>query len=229
MPLDTEIIRYLENWPQTVAEAKVIQQEVRERVSLRDGFSMPVSTVAGMDVGFKEKGAITRAAVVVLDARTLLPLEETVVEIPTCFPYVPGYLSFRELPALLQAVAQLTIEPDVFLCDGQGIAHPRRLGLASHFGVLLNKPTVGVAKSRLCGTYDEPGLEKGDVSPLMDDQEQLGWVLRSRRAVKPVLISPGHQVSLETTLDLVVQSLIRYRLPEPTRLADKLASRKELI
>ncbi len=226
MKLGARIVSCLDDWPQAVAEAKRVQQEIRERVSLRDQFPKTISTVAGTDVGFKEKGKITRAAVVVLDAHSLLPLEETVVEIPTCFPYVPGYLSFRELPALLQAVAQLTIEPDVFLCDGQGIAHPRRVGLASHLGVLLDKATIGVAKSRLCGIYEEPGLERGDVSHLMDGEEQLGWVLRSRTNIKPILISPGHRVSLPSTLRIVSENLGRFRLPEATRLADKLASRK---
>ena len=226
MKLGARIVSYLDDWPQTVAEAKRVQQEIRERVSLRDQFPKTISTVAGTDVGFKDKGKTTRAAVVVLDAQSLLPLEESVVEIPTCFPYVPGYLSFRELPALLQAVAQLTIEPDVFLCDGQGIAHPRRVGLASHLGVLLDKATIGVAKSRLCGTYREPGLERGDVSQLMDGEEQLGWVLRSRTNIRPVLISPGHGVSLPSTLRIVSENLGRFRLPEATRLADKLASRK---
>jgi deoxyribonuclease V len=227
MKLSARIQTTLAQWPSTVTEAKDIQQAVRKSVSLRDDFPQPLKTVVGTDVGFKEKGALTRAAVVVLDADSFEVLEETVLEIPTCFPYVPGYLSFRELPALLQAIAQLRVEPDLFMCDGQGIAHPRRLGLASHLGVLLDKPTIGVAKSRLCGTFQEPPLEKGAASPLMDKQEQLGWVLRSRTGVKPLFISPGHKISLSSALECVTAAFSPYRLPEPTRKADKLASLKD--
>lgn len=226
MTLTSRIQTFLTDWPQTIAEAKVVQARLRQDVSLRDGFPKNIKLIAGTDVGFKDKGKLTRAAVVVLDAVSGTVQEEVVVEVPTCFPYIPGYLSFRELPALLQAVAKLRVEPDVFLCDGQGIAHPRRVGLASHLGVLLDKPMVGVAKSRLSGRYDEPGVEKGDASPLLDGDEQLGWVLRSRTGVKPLFISPGHRVSLGSALKLVNANLGRFRLPEATRLADKLASLK---
>jgi deoxyribonuclease V len=143
---------------------------------------------------------------------------------PTVFPYVPGLLSFREVPAVLAALAQLKTEPDVILCDGQGIAHPRRLGIASHLGLLCDRPTVGVAKSRLVGTHAEVPSDKGTWVPLMDRGEQIGAVLRNRANTKPLYISPGHYTTLETAIDLVLRCTTKYRLPETTRYADRLAS-----
>ncbi|HEY9147853.1 MAG TPA: deoxyribonuclease V, partial [Gammaproteobacteria bacterium] len=143
---------------------------------------------------------------------------------PTRFPYVPGLLSFREVPAVLAALEQLSALPDLLLCDGQGIAPPRRLGIASHLGVLLDLPTIGVAKSRLVGEHAEPGEEKGAWQPLTDKGETLGCVLRSRSNVKPLYISPGHRVSVESARHWVMACLTRYRLPETTRWAHRLAS-----
>jgi deoxyribonuclease V len=140
------------------------------------------------------------------------------------FPYVPGYLSFRELPAVLKALEQLKTIPDMFLCDGQGIAHPRRFGIACHLGVLTDIPSIGVAKSRLVGTYQEPGPNKGDQSNLYDDDEQIGVVLRTRNHVKPLFISPGHRISMSSATQWVLNCITRYRLPETTRMAHKLAS-----
>jgi len=203
--------------------AQQIQRELAPQVILEDRFLEP-HYVAGIDVGFREQGRKTHAAIVVLEFPSLHPVDQSTSTVKTTFPYVPGYLSFRELPAVLKASAKLHIEPDLYLCDGQGIAHPRRFGIASHLGVLLDKPTIGVAKSRLIGTYREPGLHKGNFSLLKDKGEVIGVVLRTRTNVKPLFVSPGHRISIKTAMHYTLACTTRYRLPETTRLADRLAS-----
>lgn len=210
-------------WDVSPAEARAIQQRLRGMVETADRLG-PVETVAGVDVGFEQGGRITRAAVVVLRLADLRPVEQALVRAPTCFPYVPGLLSFREIPAVLAALERLRRLPDLILCDGQGRAHPRRLGIACHLGVLTDLPTVGVAKSRLIGTHAEPPDEKGAWVPLYDGAEVIGAVLRSRAGVRPLYVSVGHRVSLETAVDYVLRCTPRYRLPETTRRADRLAS-----
>lgn len=213
-----------------ITQAKALQQQLREKVDIRSVVDLSaIKTVGGTDVGFAENGRVTRAVFVVLSFPELTLLESVVVERPTCFPYVPGYLSFRELPPLAEAYQQLAIKPDVTLCDGQGIAHPRRFGLACHLGVELGIITVGVAKKRLTGVAREPATAKNSATPLMDGDEQLGWLLRSRTAVKPVFVSPGHGINVQQSLDIVRACCTRTRLPEPTRIADRLskASREE--
>lgn len=186
--------------------------------------------IAGTDVGFEQEGAITRAAIVILDYHTLQPVEYQIARIQTTFPYIPGYLSFREFPALQAAWQQLQIKPDLLMVDGQGIAHPRGIGIAAHLGVKLNMPTVGVAKKRLFGTHCELNAEAGSCVALMDKQsQQIGWVLRSKLRCNPLYISPGNQVSLAQAKQLVEHCLQGYRLPEPTRWADAIASRKKLF
>lgn len=180
--------------------------------------------VAGVDVGFEERGQVTRAAVVVLDYPDLQSVDQALARLPTRFPYVPGLLSFRELPAVLAAIERLAVRPDVYLCDGQGLAHPRRFGIACHLGVLLDTPSIGVAKTRLIGSHAEPPQEKGGWTPLMDGEEVIGAALRSRTGVKPLYVSIGHRVSLETAVRLVLACTRRYRLPETTRRAHRLAS-----
>jgi deoxyribonuclease V len=212
-------------WPQTVAEATAIQQSLRDRVEMSDRVGT-ITTVAGVDVGFEDNYAVTKAAVVVLDAADLSLLDWAIARIPTTFPYIPGFLSFREVPALLRSLAQLSVCPDVLLCDGQGLAHPRRFGLACHLGVLLDLPTIGVAKSRLIGTHAEVPPTKGNWQPLMDQDERIGAVLRSRDRVNPLYVSSGHRLSLETAIAQVLACTTRYRLPETTRWADRLASDK---
>lgn len=215
------------DWPQTPEAAIALQQTLRSRLSLVDRLPDPVQTVAGVDAGFESKGTVTRAAVVVLGFPHLRPIEQVLVRRPTSFPYVPGLLAFREIPAVLDALAQLQHEPDLILCDGHGIAHPRRLGIASHLGLILDRPTIGVAKSRLVGSHGEVPPHKGAWVPLMDGAECIGAVLRSRDRIRPLYISPGHHISLETALDYVLRCTPRYRLPETTRLADKLASSRK--
>jgi deoxyribonuclease V len=175
-------------------------------------------------VGFEEGGKITRAAVAVLSFPDLQPLQQAIARLPTCFPYVPGLLSFREIPAVLGALEQLRPLPDLLLCDGQGVAHPRRFGIACHLGVVTGIPSIGVAKSRLIGTHPEPGPEKGSWVPLMDGDERIGAVLRTRSNVRPLFISSGHRISLQTAIDYVLACSPKYRLPETTRQAHKLAS-----
>ncbi|KAF1688112.1 deoxyribonuclease V [Pseudoxanthomonas broegbernensis] len=214
-------------WDGSLAGARTLQAQLAAQVNLDDGFVTPLRTLAGFDVGFEDQGAVTRAAVVLLDARTLQPLESHVARVPTAMPYVPGLLSFRELPALLGALAMLSHAPDLAVIDGQGIAHPRRLGIAAHFGVATGLPSLGVGKSVLVGRCEEPGPERGDRSPLLHRGEQIGWALRSKPRCNPLIVSPGHRVSLDTAAELVMRWLAGYRLPEPTRLADRLASRRD--
>lgn len=211
------------NWPTTITDAKQVQQELVSCV-IRNNELTEVNYVAGVDVGFEDGGKTTRAAVAVLKFPGLELHEKVITRIPTCFPYVPGYLSFRELPGVLKALSKLQTTPDLILCDGQGIAHPRRFGLACHLGVVTGLPTIGVAKSRLFGTYTEPGPTKGEWEPLFDKKETIGAVLRTRNNVKPLFISIGHRVTLETSIDYVLKCTTRYRLPETTRWAHKLAS-----
>ena len=210
-------------WDVTPAEARAIQDRLRSRVRLGDDLG-PVRYVAGTDVAFEDGMRITRGAVAILSYPELELVEHAVARRPTAFPYVPGLLSFREIPALLDALDRLTRVPDLVLCDGQGYAHPRRFGLACHFGVLTDLPSIGVAKSRLIGRHEEPPAEKGGRADLWDGDERIGVVLRSRTGVSPIFVSPGHRVSFETAVEYALACCPRYRLPETTRWADRLAA-----
>jgi deoxyribonuclease V len=210
------------NWSPTEAEAKTIQAELRDRVIKSDRFTQ-VRYVAGVDTGFNKDDSTTKAAVVVLSFPDLKPVDRASVKIPTNFPYIPGFLSFREIPVLIEAIDKLTTLPDLILCDGQGYAHPRRFGLACHLGVLLDLPTIGVAKTRFIGQHEDVPTERGNWQPLRDNGEIVGAVLRSQTNVKPLYISIGHKISLPTAIDYVLRCAPRYRLPETTRLADRLS------
>lgn len=216
----------LADWDGTTEGAVALQSLLAKRVRLVDDFDEP-EVIAGFDVGFEDEGATTRAAAVLLDARTLAVIAAEVARVPTSMPYVPGLLSFRELPALAKALDALPRRPDLVFVDGQGIAHPRRLGIAAHFGVVTDLPTVGVAKSVLAGRFVEPGPQVGDRSPLVHRKETVGYALRSKLKCLPLIVSPGHRVSLTTAVELVLRYGRGYRLPEPTRLADRLASRRD--
>jgi len=213
----------LQDWPVDVGTARAVQEALRDRV-IREDTLGPVHTIAGVDVGFEKGGQITRAAVAVLDFPGLDIRDQSISHCPTGFPYIPGYLSFRELPAALRALERLATPPDLLLCDGQGLAHPRRFGLACHIGVLTGLPCIGVAKSRLIGTHEELPANKGQWVPLEDAGEIIGAVVRTRSNVSPVYVSIGHRVSLETAIDYVLRATTRYRLPETTRRAHRLAS-----
>ena len=221
----TSAAQPLHAWDLSPAEAIRLQTRLADGVVLADRFG-PVHRVAGVDVGFEQNGAVTRAAVVVLEFPALRIVDSVLAKVPTRFPYVPGLLSFRELPAVLDAFAQLATAPDLVLCDGQGIAHPRRLGIASHLGLWLDLPTIGVAKSRLVGTHGVVPMEKGGWCPLEHRGECIGAVLRSRVGVSPLYISPGHRVTLQSAIDYVLACTTRYRLPETTRAAHRLASQR---
>jgi deoxyribonuclease V len=205
-----------------VAAARAMQQSLRDRVVAAGGPVRP-KRLAGVDVHVAARTGLAWAAVALLDGDSLELEQSGLAALPASFPYVPGYLSFREMPAVLAALALLDRPPDLVMVDGHGIAHPRRLGIAAHLGVLTGLPTIGVAKSRLTGRHDMPGLARGSQAPLTHRGETIGTVLRSRDGTAPLFISVGHRVSLRYAVDLVLATLTRYRLPEPTRIADKLS------
>jgi len=188
-------------------------------VSERDELSLPPQLVAGADVSYDRGSPLLFAAVVVLDAASLALVETASTAARATFPYVPGYLSFRELPPLLAAFAKLRTRPDLVVCDGHGRAHPRRFGFACHLGVALDLPAIGVAKSRLVGEHREPGSRRGAHVALRDAGERIGEVVRTQAGVAPVYVSVGHRVSLPTARRLVLRFAPRFRLPEPTRAA----------
>ena len=213
------------DWLVSPREARAIQERLRDSVITRTEVA-EVHHVAGVDVGFENGGRTTRAVIASLDFPGLQLQEYSLARMPTQFPYVPGLLSFREIPAILKALEGLAEAPDVLICDGQGLAHPRRLGVASHLGVLTGLPSIGVAKTRLVGTHDEVPDSRGAWVPLKDQDEIIGAVLRTREGVKPVYVSIGHRVDLEFAIELVMRCTTRYRLPETTRWADGIASQR---
>ena len=213
-------------WNVSVSEARAIQEQLQSQIIQYDQFDAP-RYVAGIDVGFEANNTITRAAVAVLRFPDLELVESQISRLPTVFPYIPGYLSFREVPAVLAALNQLQQRPDLLLCDGQGIAHPRRFGIACHLGLITDIAAIGVAKSRLCGQHGEIPPKKGQWTPLFDGNDTIGAVLRSREGVKPLYISPGHKICCSTAVKYTMACITRFRLPETTRWAHKLASGKE--
>lgn len=221
--MDKLRLHHEHRWDITPKEAVALQRELSSLVERTDRLGT-VQRVAGVDVGYEAGNTITRAAVAVLRFPELNLEHHAIARLPTTFPYVPGLLSFREIPAVLKALEQLPQLPDLLLCDGQGIAHPRRFGIACHLGVLTGLPAIGVAKSRLVGEHAELPLEKGSRVPLRDRDEVIGAVLRTRSGVSPLYVSSGHRVSLETAIHYVLACTTRYRLPETTRWAHRLAS-----
>jgi deoxyribonuclease V len=207
-------------WDVSTEEAKEIQQGLREQVAVEPLHEQP-GIVAGVDVSVRNGQA--RSAVVLLSFPGLKPLQAKTAEEAASFPYVPGLLAFREGPVVLKAFERVTRRPHVLIFDAHGLAHPRRMGLATHLGVLLDVPSVGCAKSPLCGEYAEPGQEKGSWTPLRDGEEVIGAVVRTRDNVRPVFVSIGHRVDLETAVSLVLDCAPRYRLPETTRWAHRVA------
>ena len=214
-------------WDLSPSEAKALQRRLAERVIAETTFDpTAVRTIAGVDVSIR--GGMARTAVVTLELADLEPVDCAVDQAPVTFPYIPGLLTFREGPSVLRALEKLTIWPDLLLFDGQGIAHPRRFGLAAHMGVILDHPSIGCAKSRLTGTHADPGDEVGDWEPLYDRDEVVGAVVRSRAGVKPLYVSVGHRVDLPTAIALVLRCTRGFRLPETTRYAHKVAGGTDL-
>ena len=207
-------------WNVSVAEARDIQNRLSPLV-VTQGRLPKVRYVAGVDVSVKNNRSV--AAFVVLRYADLQIADVATSDQTTPFPYIPGLLSFREIPAIISAFEKLQVKPDLILVDGQGLAHPRRFGLASHLGILLDIPTIGCAKTRFIGTHEEPAAEAGCYTDLWDGEELIGAVLRTRENVKPLYISTGHKIGLPPALDRVLECCIGYRLPEPTRLAHQAA------
>ncbi len=209
-------------WPVSPAEARAEQERLAPRVIRADRLG-PVRRVAGLDVHYAPGAGLAWAAAVQVDAGTRELLESALACAPLAFPYLPGLLSFREAPAALSALALLRPAPDLLLVDGQGLAHPRRFGLACHVGLLADLPTIGVAKSRLLGEYEAPPAEAGSWVPLRDRGETVGAVVRTRTGARPLFVSIGHRVSLETAVAWTLRLCAGRRLPEPVRLADRLS------
>jgi len=207
-----------------MAEARRIQEALAGRVRI-EPLPERIELVAGADLAFSRRRGLAFVSVALLRFPQMKIVEEVGLHVKCSFPYVPGLLTFREGPGLVEAFRRLSARPDVVIFDGQGYAHPRRLGLASHIGLWLGLPSVGCAKSRLIGTHEELGPAKGDSAPLYDGEEQIGTVLRSRRGVRPLFVSPGHLSDFETAEELVLRCCVKYRLPEPTRLADRAVAR----
>jgi deoxyribonuclease V len=212
-----------EPWPTDLEGARAVQEALRGRVVTEGGPPNPLRRIAGIDVHYAPERGLAWAAVAVLDARTLDLVESALAAVPVSFPYVPGFLSFRETPAVLAALPLLSAPPDLLMVDGQGLAHPRRFGIACHIGVLTGLPAIGVAKSRLFGSHDEPGPARGSAVPLRHRREVIGTVLRNRDRTNPLFVSVGHRIDLESAVELVLATTRGRRLPEPTRIADLLS------
>jgi len=213
----------LHPWNVTYEEAIKIQKCLKDKVILKK-IDRRINYIAGLDVSYAKEGNTVRAGVVVLDFPSLVKIEEGWAQSKVSFPYIPGLLSFREIPALLDILTKIEIEPDLIFCDGQGIAHPRGLGIASHLGVLLHKPTIGCAKSRLVGEFDPVGEDRGEYVYLRYQNRIIGAVVRTRSRVKPVFISPGYGVVLKDCIRFVLETCPTYRIPEPTRQAHLLVN-----
>jgi deoxyribonuclease V len=215
------------SWDVSEEEARQIQSDLRRLVQRTNGFELSqIKTVAGVDISLKDEGQV---AVVVLSFTGLQLLDQAVIMRKVTFPYIPGLLSFRETPLALEAIEKLKVQPDLFMLDGQGIAHPRRFGIACHLGVLLDRPTIGCAKSVLIGHYEKLGPNLGDQAEMRDGEETVGVALRTKVRTKPMIISIGHKIDLPTAVEVVMKCARGYRLPETTRMADKLSRAAELL
>jgi deoxyribonuclease V len=212
-------------WDVSTKEAKVIQQRLRDAIITEDQLDT-VDRVAGVDVSFNKQNNLARAAAAVLSYPELQPLEKTFAELPIRFPYIPGLLSFREAPAALKALTKLKVPPHLILCDGHGLAHPRRFGLACHIGLLMEIPSIGVAKRRLVGRHKPVPSDRGSWEPIRYEDQIIGAALRTRPGTNPIYVSIGHRVSLKTAIIYVLGCTTKYRIPETTRHAHRLASFK---
>jgi deoxyribonuclease V len=209
--------KLVHNWQMTIPEACELQRKMAGEVMRTGGMTVP-RLIGGLDISIK-RGSPARAAAVILTFPGMEMVEVKTQESVTSFPYIPGLLSFREAPLMIAVCEQLQLTPDLILVDGQGIAHPRRFGIASHMGVVLDIPTIGCAKSRLCGQYEIPGTEAASYSELTDNGEVIGAALRSKKGTKPIFISIGHRTDLRTAIEYVLKCCHGYRLPQPIRMA----------
>ncbi|MCS7090363.1 MAG: deoxyribonuclease V [Verrucomicrobiota bacterium] len=217
----------LHSWRLTPQEARTLQATLAQRVQIEPLKGRP-RRIAGLDAALSRDGTRMVGAVVLWDLDTGSVLEEAVAWSPLAFPYVPGLLSFREAPALLAALGRLRLSPDLLLCDGQGLAHPRKFGLACHLGLLCDLPSVGCAKSRLVGDATDPGSQKGSFTPLIHEGHIVGAALRTRTGAKPIFVSAGHKCDLASAIELVLACSYTHRLPEPTHRADRLAHKARM-
>lgn len=210
----------------SISEATHIQNELRTKVDTTERH-LEIRTIGGADISLNLYSTTIYAGIIILSFPQLLPIAYSLVKAETHFPYVPGFLAFREVPALVQVWDQIQIKPDMLVVDGHGIAHPRRMGIAAHFGVLTGQSSMGCAKKILFGKFDVPDIEKGSFSNIYDkkNQEQIGYAFRSKLKVAPVYISPGHLVGMQNSLQIIRQCTGKYRIPEPTRLAHELVNR----
>ena len=208
----------------TIAAATRIQQDLRSTLDLQER-NLQLQTIAGADISLNLYSTTIYAGIVLLSFPQLKPIAYSLVQGETRFPYVPGYLAFREVPALLQVWEQMPLKPDVLVVDGHGIAHPRRMGIAAHFGALTGQPSMGCAKNILFGKFAEPAIEQGSYSPIYDQQETIGYAFRSKAKTAPVYVSPGHKLGLHNSLSIIQQCVGKYRIPEPSRLAYELVNR----
>jgi deoxyribonuclease V len=216
----------LHPWNVNYKEAVEIQKKLKKQIILKNSFkNLNGKLIAGADVSYDKEIDRFYAGIVVFELQTMQKIEEVTASGKVSFPYIPGLLSFREAPILLRAFSKVKKTPDIIILDAQGIAHPRGIGLASHIGLLLNKPSIGCAKTRLIGEYDNVGKEAGYYSQLTIKGKVVGIVLRTRKNVKPVFVSPGHKIDLATSIDLVLKSCRGYKLPEPTRQAHNLVNK----
>ncbi|MCF6405901.1 deoxyribonuclease V [Chitinophaga filiformis] len=211
----------------TVTAATQIQNELRDEIILQPR-DFPVNTIAGADISFNKFSKTVYAGVILLQFPELIPIGYSLVKKEVLFPYVPGYLAFREVPPLLTAWENLPQKPDLLVVDGHGIAHPRGVGIAAHFGVVANTPTIGCAKKVLCGYFQEIGPEKGTNTPLIFKDKVVGAALRTKDAVTPVFVSPGYRMDVASSVEIIAQCVGRYRIPEPTRLAHNIVNRFRL-
>ncbi|PHN04238.1 deoxyribonuclease V [Flavilitoribacter nigricans] len=206
------------NWNLTPAEAIQLQKELKEKIDIRP-FPGPIQKIAGADISYNKNDDTIYAGIIVLDYETMEPICRSTIIDKMRFPYIPGLLSFREIPSLYAAWEALEEKPDILAMDGHGINHFRRLGVATHFGLISGQACIGIAKNHLTGTYEEPGPKRGSFSNIIDQGEKIGYVLRSRDQVKPVWVSPGHRVSMEQSLEIALHCSRGLRIPEPTRQA----------
>lgn len=218
-------IRNIHSWELSPPDAITLQKELAHKINLKfSGDMNSITTVAGIDVSMTKYDSLFTAAVVVCRFDTLEVIEQGSAQIEGVFPYIPGLLSFREIPVVVEALQKVTTDIDVILVDGHGIAHPRRLGIASHIGLLVDVPTIGVAKSRLVGHGKEPGINAGDMTMLLDKGDHIGYIVRTKLKTKPLYISAGNRIDHGTAVKIMLRTLRGYRMPEPTRLAHNYAN-----